>query len=152
MEAVGKAFNLPISRKYSVELGRNIKGLTVEEALAYLEDIINLKRPIRLTKYNRGVAHKKGIGPGKYPVKVAKYVKQVLINAKNNAEQKGIDISTAKVYLQALKGQTIPHGGRKIGTRRKATHIIITVKGKLKKDNKENKVVSEEQNKGGEKQ
>jgi len=129
MEAIARAYNLPISKKYSIELGRNIKGLTVKETLRFLDDIINLKRPIRLTKYHRGVPHKPQIGPGKYPVKVAKYVKKILNNAINNAKQKGIDIEKARVYLFALKGQTLPHGGRKIRTRRKSTHIIIKIVG-----------------------
>ncbi len=136
LKAIGKGFNLPISRKYSIELGRNIKGMNVEKALNFLDDVINLKKPIKLTRYHRGVAHKKGVGPGKYPVKVAKYVKKVILNAKNNAEQKGIDITKAKVYIQALKGQTLPHGGRKIGTRRKATHIVVTIEGPKKEEEK----------------
>ena len=31
----------------------------------------------------------------------------------------------AIVLVEANKGQTLPHGGRKIGTRRKATHVFV---------------------------
>jgi len=138
VEAKGK--NLPISRKHSVEVARFIKGKTLKDTLRILDEIMELKTPVRLTKHNRGVAHKSKVGPGRYPVKVAKYIKKVILSAKANAEQKGLkNVEEAKVIVEANKGQTLPHGGRKIGTRRKATHIFVKLIVEENKEKEENK-------------
>ncbi|HIQ50663.1 MAG TPA: 50S ribosomal protein L22 [Nautiliaceae bacterium] len=128
MIITARAYNLPISRKHSVEVARFIKGKKLKEALRILEEIIELKTPVKLTKHHRGVAHKKKIGPGRYPVKVAKYIKKVLLSAKSNGKNKNIDeekLDNSLIFVEANKGQTLYHGGRKIGRKRKATHIFV---------------------------
>ncbi len=52
---------------------------------------MELKRAIPFRRYNQETAHKKRIGPGRYPKKVAKHVLQVLTNAEANAEYEGLD-------------------------------------------------------------
>ncbi|MEO2154616.1 MAG: 50S ribosomal protein L22 [Nanoarchaeota archaeon] len=136
VEAKGR--NLPISRKHSVEVARFIRGKKLKDVLRILDEIQELKTPIKLTKHNRGVAHKSKVGPGRYPVKVAQHIKKVILSAKANAEYKGIkNIDEAIVVVEANKGQTLPHGGRKIGTRRKATHIFVKLI--IKENEKEEK-------------
>jgi large subunit ribosomal protein L22 len=128
MIITAKAFNLPISRKHSVEVARFIKGKKLKDAVRILDEIIELKTPVRLTKHHRGVAHKTGVGPGRYPVKVAQNIKKVILSAKANGKYQNIDekkLDEAKVIVEANKGQTLYHGGRKLGMRRKATHIFV---------------------------
>ena len=70
-KAIGR--ELSISPKASVEVCREIRGMMVEDAARYLEDVIALKKPIRYQRYNGQVGHRKGkkFGAGRYPQKVA---------------------------------------------------------------------------------
>lgn len=84
--------DLPISRKKSVELCRELRGMRVDEAKEYLEAIIKKKRAVPFRRYTSGAGHKKGhIGPGRYPVKAAKYILELLESAESNADYNGMD-------------------------------------------------------------
>ena len=127
--------DLRISPKHSVELLREIKGMMLNDALRYLDDVIAKKRPVPMKRFNDSQGHKpgKGFGPGRYPVKVAKAVKKVLLNAKNNAEQKGLDPDRLKIiHAAAHKGPVlrgyIPRAfGRATPFNEQTTHIEIVV-------------------------
>ena len=80
---------LPIAWKKAVELARRLRGKTVEEALEYLDNVIALKQPVPMRRYNRWVAHKSGYGPARYPVKCAKAFRRVLESAAANAAGEG---------------------------------------------------------------
>jgi len=54
------------------------------------------------------VAHKKGIGPGRYPEKAARYMLKTLENAENNAEYKGFDAENMKIsHISAYGGRVL---------------------------------------------
>ncbi len=104
--AVGR--DLRISWKKAVEVCRAIKGMKIEEAKRFLEDVIKLKRPVPMRRYNRKVAHHPGVGPARYPVKVAKAVLEILKNLENNAKVKGLDPSNMVIiHASAHKGTKI---------------------------------------------
>ncbi len=127
--------DLRISPKHSVELLREIRGMMLNDALKYLDDVIAKKRPVPLRRFNDSQGHKpgKGFGPGRYPVKVAKAVKKVLLNAKNNAEQKGLDVDRLKIIHAAahrgpvLRGYIPRAFGRATPFNEQTTHIEIVV-------------------------
>ncbi|WP_297499215.1 50S ribosomal protein L22 [Thermococcus sp.] len=127
--------DLRISPKHSVELLREIRGMMLNDALKYLDDIIAKKRPVPMRRFNDSQGHKpgRGFGPGRYPVKVAKAVKKVLLNVKNNAEQKGLDIDRLKIiHVAAHRGPVlrgyIPRAfGRATPFNEETTHIEIVV-------------------------
>lgn len=104
--ARARGVDLPISRKKSMELCRELRGMELQKAKDYLEDVIAMKRAVPIRRYTRGAGHKKGIGPGKYPVKVAKYILKVLENAESNAEYIGLDTDT--LYIKSIAA----HPGR----------------------------------------
>ena len=104
--ARARGIDLPISRKKSMELCRAIRGMEVQKAKDYLEDVIDKKKAVPIRRYTTGAGHKKGIGPGKYPVKVAKYVLKVIESAENNAEYNGLDTDT--LYIKSIAA----HPGR----------------------------------------
>ncbi len=84
--------DLPISRKKSMELCRELRGMRLDEAKEYLEAIIRKKRAVPFRRYTSGAGHKKGhIGPGRYPVKAAKYILELLESAESNADYLGMD-------------------------------------------------------------
>ncbi|NJE00638.1 50S ribosomal protein L22 [Thermococcus sp. JdF3] len=127
--------DLRISPKHSVELLREIRGMMVNDALRYLDDVIALKRPVPMKRHNDSQGHKpgRGFGPGRYPVKVARAVKKVLLNAKNNAEQKGLDPDRLRIIHAAahrgpvLRGYIPRAFGRATPFNEQTTHIEIVV-------------------------
>ena len=108
--AIASGRDLRISYKAAVEVLNAIRGKHVDEAEKILLGVIHKERPIPFRRYSGKVGHRKGegFGPGRYPVKAAENILQVLRNAKNNAEVKGLDISKLwVVHAAAHKGMKI---------------------------------------------
>ena len=104
--AIGK--ELQISPKFSREICRMLRGKNVAVAITMLEEIEALKRPVPIGRHNFGVAHKKGIGPGRFPKKAAKAIRQVIEHARSNAEYKGLDADNMRLKVVAAHlGRTI---------------------------------------------
>ncbi len=97
--AIGK--EAPISPKDSREICRMLRRKKVEDAVKILEEIIALKRPVPFRRYNSGVPHKPGVGPGRYPEKSAKAILDVLESARHNAEYKGLDADNMRIRVIA---------------------------------------------------
>jgi len=103
--AVGR--ELPISPKKAVELSRALRGKTVEDAKEYLERVMRLEQAVPMKRHKMMVAHKRGLGPARYPVKVARHFLKVLQSAEENAEYKGLDVDGMRVKVVAAhKGPT----------------------------------------------
>ena len=82
----------PISLKHSKAIAREIKGETVGDADAYLEDVIAKRRSVPFRQHNSGVGHRsdiQGWDAGRYPEKAAEDFRTLLTNVSNNAEQQG---------------------------------------------------------------
>ena len=106
--AIGR--ELSISPKASVEVCREIRGMMVEDAMQYLEDVIALKRPVRYHRYNGQVGHRKGkkFGAGRFPKKTAKAILDVIKHAQHNAEYKGLDSDNMKItHIASSRGMTV---------------------------------------------
>ncbi|MCI4322678.1 MAG: 50S ribosomal protein L22 [Thermoplasmata archaeon] len=99
--ARARGVELHISPKKTYEVMNAIRGLPVEKARSLLEDVVLLKRAVPFRRYNQETSHKKGIGPGRYPKKVAKHVLQILTNAEANAEFEGLDADRLVVHVAA---------------------------------------------------
>lgn len=105
--AIGK--EKPISPKDSREICRMVRGKNVAVAIKMLEEVIALKRPVPFARFNMGVAHKPGVGPGRFPKKSALAILDVVQSAKHNAEYKGLDPENLKVRVITTNlGRTIP--------------------------------------------
>jgi len=105
--AIGK--ERPISPKFSREICQMLKGKNVAVAITMLEEIEALKRPVPTRRHNFGVAHKRGAGPGRFPQKAAKAIREVIESAKANAEYKGLDADNMRIrVLAAHLGRTTP--------------------------------------------
>jgi large subunit ribosomal protein L22 len=106
-KAIGR--ELHISPKASVEICREIRGMMVEDAAQYLEDVKLLKRPVRYRRYIKQIGHRKGekFGPGRYPIKAADAILDVIRNAQHNAEYKGLDSENMKItHISTHRGMT----------------------------------------------
>ena len=101
-------YELHCSPKDSRNIAYAIRGMNVEKAKKFLEDIIEKKRPLPTVFHKRKRAHQKGIGPGSYPQKAAKYILKILKNAENNAEYKGFDVENMRIiHVSAYQGRKI---------------------------------------------
>ncbi|MCL4324719.1 MAG: 50S ribosomal protein L22 [Candidatus Thermoplasmatota archaeon] len=139
-ESVAKARGreLHISPKKAYEVMNAIRGLPLEDAKSLLEDVVELKRAIPFRRYNQETAHKRGIGPGRYPKKVAQQVLIVLQNAEANAEDEGLNVDDAYIKVAAAsRGRLIkaimPRAqGRSTPWNEETTNleIILAEKGK----------------------
>ena len=108
-KALGRS--LKISPKHAVEICNRIRGMKVEKAEAYLEDVIEMKTAVPFRRHNKKVGHRRGIGgwpTGRYPVKAAKQILDILKNAEANAEYKGLDTENLKImHISSHRGYVI---------------------------------------------
>ena len=66
-----------ISFKHTREIAINIKGMLLERAKLYLEEVIAMKRSVPFKRYNKKIGHRsdlKGWDTGRYPVKAAREI------------------------------------------------------------------------------
>jgi len=101
-------YELHCSVKDSTNIARAIRGKKTEDAKKYLQEIVDMKRPLPAVYYNGKRSHQKGIGPGSFPQKAAQYVLKIIKNAENNAEYKGFDPENMKIiHISAYGGRVI---------------------------------------------
>ena len=134
--ARAKANELPISPKHSIEIARFIKNMTTTEARAYLADVVELKKAIPFKRFNRNVAHKRGLdrwAAGRYPVKAAEAYIRLLKSVEQNAEYIGLDTESLRIdHVAANTGRGLraffPRAmGRATPKRRETVNIEIVV-------------------------
>ncbi|HEB37067.1 MAG TPA: 50S ribosomal protein L22 [Thermoplasmatales archaeon] len=101
-------YELHCSPKDSINIAHALRGMRLIDAKKYLEDVIALKRAVPFRTHKKKVSHRKGMGPGRYPRKAAKYILDVLKNAENNAEYKGLSPEDMVItHIAAYKGREI---------------------------------------------
>jgi large subunit ribosomal protein L22 len=134
--ARAKANELPVSPKHSIEIARFIKNMTTAEAKAYLSDVVALKKAIPFKRFNRNVAHKRGLkkwDAGRYPVKAAEAYIKLLESVEKNAEYIGLDTENLRIsHAAANAGRGFraffPRAmGRATPKRRETVNIEIVV-------------------------
>lgn len=125
--ALGK--NMPISWKDATEIGRFIKGDTVEKAERKLEKVIEKEVPVPYTKFDSDAGHKSGAGDsGKYPVKAAKHMLEIVQESASNAEHQGLNPGSLHVdNVITHKGNEYATPGRFRGEKTKAAHVNVIV-------------------------
>ena len=133
-KALGRS--LKISPKHAIEICNKIRGMNVEKAKDYLEDVIEMKKAVPFKRHNKKVGHRRGLQgwpTGRYPVKAADQILDILINAEANAEYKGLDsenlrimhISSHRGYI--IRGWTPRAFGRASPFNKPTTHIQIVL-------------------------
>ena len=120
--------DVPISAKQGVEVSMSIRHKTVPKSKDLLSRVIAGKTPIKITRFNKGVGHKAGIGPGRFPKKAAGFFLELLGMAEANAQFKGLDTSKLAVRHICVNKASRPFRfGRKRRRRAKRSHIEIVV-------------------------
>lgn len=134
--ARAKANELPVSPKHSIEIARFIRKMGTTEAKAYLADVVALKKAIPFKRFNRNVAHKRGLqkwAAGRYPVKAAEAYIRLLESVEKNAEYIGLDTEKLRIdHVAANTGRGLraffPRAmGRATPKRRETVNIEIVV-------------------------
>ncbi len=100
------SINTPISPRDALEVVRTIEGMKLQTAKDYLDNVIHKKAAVPYRKFTDSVSHRRGIGPGRYPVKAARYILETLSNAENNAEFKQLD--SDKLVVKNAVAQLAP--------------------------------------------
>jgi large subunit ribosomal protein L22 len=103
------------SHKHAREVAVAIKGMSIEKARLFLEDVIARKIAVPYRRYNNEVAHRSnirdGFCSGRYPQKAAKEVLKLLDNLEANAEYKGMDLhkgTKIKRFTPRAMGRSSP--------------------------------------------
>jgi len=135
--ARGKVNEVPVSPKHAIEIASFIKNKRAGEAVAYLEDVVAGKKAIPFRKFNRNVAHKRGLSgwdAGRYPKKASEAYIRLLNSVTRNAEYIGLDAEKLQiVHVSANRGRGLrgffPRAmGRSTPKRRETVNIEIIVR------------------------
>jgi len=133
--SVGRArgVELPMSPKKTYEVLNAIRGLPLDRARRVLEEAAALEHAIPFRRYNQETAHHRGSGPGRFPVKVARQVLQILKNAEENAEYDSLDTDRLFVKVAAssrgrIRKATLPRAqGRATAWNEQTTNVEIVL-------------------------
>lgn len=89
-----------VSHKAAREVCKTIKGMKLEMAKEFLQQVILKRRSVPFRRHKKKVGHRRdlqGFYAGRYPVKAAREILKVLENAESNAEFMGLD--TENLYV-----------------------------------------------------
>jgi large subunit ribosomal protein L22 len=102
---------LRVSPKHAREVCKTIKGMKIDQAKEYLQQVVLKKKPVPFRRYKKNVGHRHGIekaSAGRYPVKAAQKILRVLESAEVNAEYKGLDVERLRIiHASAYPGMKI---------------------------------------------
>jgi large subunit ribosomal protein L22 len=101
-----------ISHKHAREIALAIKGMSIEKAREFLENVIAKKIAVPYRRYNNEVAHRSnirdGFFSGRFPKKAAGEFLRLLDNLESNGEYKGMDLDRLKII------SAVVHKGTKL--------------------------------------
>jgi len=109
--ARAQVYELHVSPKHCREICNTIRGMKVERAKVFLENVMEGKESVPFRRYNRDIGHRsgqKGWPAGRYPKKATKNILKLVKEVESNAEDKGLDSEYLKIIHAATKkGRTI---------------------------------------------
>jgi large subunit ribosomal protein L22 len=116
---------LRISPKHAREVCAAIKGMKLDQAREFLEQVIKKKKAVPFKRFKKKLPHRRGLqkaAAGRYPVKAAEKILEVLESAEANATFKGLDTENLRVihaaaypgmkikrYIPRAMGRATPH-------------------------------------------
>ena len=110
--------HLRIHYKHCREIAHHINGMPAQKALKFLENVLQFKAIVPFVRHTGGIGRKamakQNSTPGdkgRWPVKAAAVVKDLLANAVANGVAKGLDAST--LYISHAQVNRAPAGRRR---------------------------------------
>lgn len=124
-EAIAKANNLHVSKKQCMYICDFIKGKSIDDSIAYLEEVIKLKKII---PFKGEIPHRRGKGvmSGRYPVNASKIFIPILKNLKGNILVNQMDLDNSRIYFASASWASRP--SKRGGGRFKRANIILKAK------------------------
>ncbi|MCQ8893435.1 MAG: 50S ribosomal protein L22 [Methanolinea sp.] len=135
--ARGKVNEIQISPKHAIEIASFIRNKKTSDVISYLEQVIEGKKAIPFRRFNRKVAHKRGLDgwdAGRYPKKASAAYIRLLHSVIKNAEYLGLDTENLEiVHAAANRGRAFrgifPRAmGRATPKRKETVNIEIVVR------------------------
>ena len=104
--AKGSGRDLRIKPKHGREICAVIKGMELDQAKRFLEEVIKLNRSVPFRRHKKKQAHRKDLKQfkwyaGKYPIKAASRIYDILTSVESNAEYKGLDVDLCRIIHAA---------------------------------------------------
>jgi large subunit ribosomal protein L22 len=130
---------IKVSHKHAREVCKTIKGMTLKNAKSYLRDVIKKKKAVPFTRYNKKAGHRHGLVKtfcGRYPIKAAAKILNIIEGAEANAENKNLDTDRLTILHAAaypgskMKRFTPRAHGRASPKFETLTHIEIVLNEK----------------------
>uniref|UniRef100_A0A7S4JMG8 50S ribosomal protein L22, chloroplastic n=1 Tax=Odontella aurita TaxID=265563 RepID=A0A7S4JMG8_9STRA len=110
--------HLRVHFKHCREIAFHISGMPASKALRFLDDVMAFKSVVPFVKYTGGIGRKAQAkqskvpgSKGRWPVKAAAVVKDLVTNAVANAETKGLDADA--LYITHAQCNRAPPGRRR---------------------------------------
>ena len=121
--AIARGKDLPIKWKHAVNICDAItsKGMFIDEAIEFLERVIDKEEFVPYFRHRRHYGHRKGSDKwkwpqGAFPEKASKYILKILQSAKANAENAGLDVSRCIILaMTAHKSRILKRRPDRIG-------------------------------------
>lgn len=126
--ARGIGMSLPISTKQSIEVCSLIRGKKVENAKKMLSEVVDGKKAVPFRRFNKDMGHKTKIGPGRFPIKCAKEILQMIESVEMNAQFKGLN--TSSLVIRSIipnKASANWHYGRARKRAMKRTNLEVVL-------------------------
>jgi large subunit ribosomal protein L22 len=100
-----------VSHKAAREVCNAVNSMMLSEAKEFLQQVMEKKKPVAFRRFKKKVGHRHGLEKafaGRYPVKAAQKVLEVLEGAEANADFKGLDIDNLRIiHASAYPGMKI---------------------------------------------
>jgi large subunit ribosomal protein L22 len=130
--------DLRIKPKHAREICQVIRGKPLEQAKRYLEDVIKMNRSVPFRRHKKKQAHRKDLKEfkwyaGRYPVKAAARIYEILTAVESNAEYRGLDVDLCRIIHAAThRGRIIKRfieraHGRSSPKYKHLSHVEIAV-------------------------
>jgi large subunit ribosomal protein L22 len=130
--------DLRIKPKHAREICAVIKGMTVDRAKEFLENVIQLNQSVPFRRHKKKLPHRKDLKQfnwytGRYPQKAAARIYEVLSAAESNGEYKGLDIDMCRIiHAASHRGRIIKRyieraRGRSTAKYKTLTHVEIVI-------------------------
>jgi len=130
--------DLRIKPKHAREICAAIKGMKINQAKTFLENVIQLKQSVPFRRHKKKLAHKKDLKQfkwyaGRYPQKAASRIYEILASVESNAEYKGLDTELCRIIHAAThRGRIIKRympraQGRSTAKFQHLSHVEIVI-------------------------
>ncbi|MFX1558860.1 MAG: 50S ribosomal protein L22 [Promethearchaeota archaeon] len=130
--------DLRIKPKHAREICAVLKGMNLDQAKTFLENVIQLKQSVPFRRYKKKQAHRKDLKAfkwyaGRYPQKTAARIYEIIAAVESNAEYKGLDVDLCRIiHIAAQRGRIIKRNierarGRSTAKNRHLTHLEIVI-------------------------